>query len=467
MSLSDSCSRLSSVGEDSGRSRSGSLSLPARSPTLSDGSLSPPGGEGGAARQDRQLALGPFGWSVGREWRPLAPPLLSSCRGVYVALRPAAPEPAAAARPRGAQGCRRACGSQRASLPGSAPWAPERGGKVQRYGTPRLFPCSQVAGTRLTVRGHREFATMLHYDEEFRRSVGPEWRRFVVASPAIVEWVMGLPCGWSAAESLSSRAIADSLAACLMVAGVPAATGNRKKHRTLSLFSGCGALDFGLSCLCEPVAYCDACDAAAGVLRARQRDGSLRPGAMHKDIRSLSGADLRGKVDGIVAGFPCQDISFAGQQAGLRGQRSSLVFEALRLADETGCSFIFMENVANICKLPGVWQSLLDALGSRSFAVKWCVVEAAHVGAPQCRPRWFALARRGLASLRLSACPFPDGRIPDFAMHSGLRFNGGRPHPSLWLLPKEDWPRVAARLNMLGNAVVPLQAALAAKLLSL
>ena len=135
--------------------------------------------------------------------------------------------------------------------------------------------------------------------------------------------------------------------------------------------------------LCEPVAYCDACDAAAGIVRARQRDGSLRPGAIHADIRSMRGADLRGKVDGIVAGFPCQDISYAGQQAGFHGQRSNLVFEALRLADEAGCSFIFMENVANICKLPGVWQPLLDALGSRGFAVKWCVVEAAHIGAPQ------------------------------------------------------------------------------------
>ena len=97
--------------------------------------------------------------------------------------------------------------------------------------------------------------------------------------------------------------------------------------------------------MCEPFAYCDACGAAADILRARQRDGSLHHGAIHKDIRSLSGADLRGKVDVIVAGFPCQDISLAGQQAGVHGQRSNLVFEALRLADEAGCSFIFLENV--------------------------------------------------------------------------------------------------------------------------
>ena len=81
----------------------------------------------------------------------------------------------------------------------------------------------------MTVRGHKELATMLHYDEEFRRSVGAGWRRFVVASPAIVEWVMGLPPGWTSAERLSSRAIEDGLAACLKVASVPAASGNRKK----------------------------------------------------------------------------------------------------------------------------------------------------------------------------------------------------------------------------------------------
>ena len=107
------------------------------------------------------------------------------------------------------------------------------------------------------------------------------------------------------------------------------------------------------------------------------------------------------------------------------------------------------------------------SMGSRGFAIKWCVVEASHAGAPQCRLRWFALARRGPASLQLSASPLPDGRVPDFEMRSGLHFNGGRPRPASWLLPKEDWARVAARLNMLGNAVVPSQAALAAKLLSL
>ena len=213
--------------------------------------------------------------------------------------------------------------------------------------------------------------------------------------------------------------------------------------------------------LCEPVAYCDACDVAAGIVRARQRDGSLHHGAIHKDIRSLSG----GKVDGILAGFPCQDISLAGQQAGVHGQRSNLVFEALRLTDEAGCSFIFTENVANLCKLLGVWQQRgagtlqrhhraarngsrcwmrWAAAASRSNGASWKPLTLARRSEGPVGSRWRAEGLR----VRLSACPLPDGRIPDFALRNGLRFRAAP--PSSWLLPREELPRVAARLNMLG-----------------
>ena len=163
-------------------------------------------------------------------------------------------------------------------------------------------------------------------------------------------------------------------------------------------------------------------------------------------------------------GFPCQDISVVGRHLGLDGSRSSLVFEALRLCDETGCAFIFMENVANIRKMPSVWQPLFDALGVRGFALRWCTVSASNAGAPQRRARWFALAQRG-GGFEQRPDALPDDLLPPFSGQSGVKFNGGRPPPGRWLLPREEHPRVCERLNMLGNAVVPLQAHLAARLL--
>ncbi len=216
--------------------------------------------------------------------------------------------------------------------------------------------------------------------------------------------------------------------------------------------------------LCWPVAYCESCSAAAGVLRLRMADGALPRGPVHADIRELQGGSLRGQVDGIVMGFPCQDISVAGQRLGFDGSRSSLVFEALRLADETGCSFIFMENVANILSMPGVWRPLFDALAVRGFALRWCTVSASNAGAPQRRARWFALAQRG-GGVGQRTDALPDVFLPPLAGQSGVNFNGGRPPPGRWLLPREEHPQVSERLNMLGNAVVPLQAYLATRLL--
>ena len=79
--------------------------------------------------------------------------------------------------------------------------------------------------------------------------------------------------------------------------------------------------------------------------------------------------------------------------------------------------------------------------------------------------RWFGVARRhNLDSIQRI---FPDGRQPRFVEQSGVRFNGGRPPAEQWLLHARDHPHVEERLSMLGNAVVPLQANLAARLLDL
>ena len=59
----------------------------------------------------------------------------------------------------------------------------------------------------------------------------------------------------------------------------------------------------------------------------------------------------------------------------------------------------------------------------------------------------------------------PGGLLPPLSGQCGAKFNGDRPSPGRWLLPREEHPRVCERLNMLGNAVVPLQAHLAARLL--
>ena len=51
------------------------------------------------------------------------------------------------------------------------------------------------------------------------------------------------------------------------------------------------------------------------------------------DVHGLSGANLE-PVDIITFGSPCQNLSIAGKRAGLRGEQSSLFFEAVRIITE-------------------------------------------------------------------------------------------------------------------------------------
>ena len=51
------------------------------------------------------------------------------------------------------------------------------------------------------------------------------------------------------------------------------------------------------------------------------------------DVTTVNGADVDA-VDVITFGSPCQDLSVAGKQAGLAGERSGLFFHAVRIIDQ-------------------------------------------------------------------------------------------------------------------------------------
>ena len=401
-------------------------------------------------------ALVPFGWWRPGEFRALPRPLLHAAPSQGIIMRQL----------RGARPSKRSAHL----VPHGEPVV------ARRYGTPRVFYCTHVTSRALTRRNRCELPTILRHDEQHLAAVGAEecWER-VVASPEVVEWLMGVPRGWTGTEPLAQE-LAQQHAFGDAALGRPGS----KKQAALSLFSGCGALDFGLLAWARPVAYCESCEAAVEVLRARMSDGTLPAAPVHRDIRSMTAAHLRGQVAGIVMGFPCGDISAAGAKLGFGGERSVLVYEALRLADEAQCAWIFLENVSHIRGMPEVWRPLFQALGSQGFTVQWCTLEASCAGSPQGRRRWFAVARRWPGSLggpSVSASPHSvgaappsarkDGRLARFEEQSGARFNGGRPPPTRWLLPRNAYPAVEARLRMLGNAAAPLQAYLAAVLLNL
>lgn len=168
--------------------------------------------------------------------------------------------------------------------------------------------------------------------------------------------------------------------------------------RVLDLFSGIGGFSLGLERTggFETVAFCEIEEFPRKVLAKHW------PGVpCYPDVRELSGAQLRADgvaVDVICGGFPCQDLSTAGKQAGItEGTRSGLWSEIARLVDELRPSYLIVENVANLLagpsERPGGWFGrVLGDLASLGYDAEWENIPAAAVGAPHRRERVWLVA---------------------------------------------------------------------------
>jgi len=118
---------------------------------------------------------------------------------------------------------------------------------------------------------------------------------------------------------------------------------------------------------------------------------------IHGDVYNLTYADLPGKADLAWASFPCQDLSLAGKQKGLSGERSGSFWGFWRLMQELQnegrtVPLIVLENVVGtITTRNGEdFNVLLDTLASAGYRVGPMVLNAIH-WLPQSRPRLFVI----------------------------------------------------------------------------
>jgi DNA (cytosine-5)-methyltransferase 1 len=171
-----------------------------------------------------------------------------------------------------------------------------------------------------------------------------------------------------------------------------------QKLRVLDLFSGIGGFSLGLERTggFETVAFCEIEEFPRKVL------GKHWPKVpIYEDVRTLTGERLAADgiaVDVITGGFPCQDISTAGRQAGIgEGTRSGLWSEIVRLACELRPQFIIVENVANLLAgpsdKPGAWFGrVLGDLAECGYDAEWENIPAAALGACHRRERVWIVA---------------------------------------------------------------------------
>ena len=100
-----------------------------------------------------------------------------------------------------------------------------------------------------------------------------------------------------------------------------------RTFRVAGLFAGIGGIELGLSKAGhEASVLCENDPSAKAVLEARFPDTPVV-----EDVRALD--KLPRGTDLLAAGFPCQDLSQAGETRGIKGVRSGLIGEVFRLLE--------------------------------------------------------------------------------------------------------------------------------------
>lgn len=160
----------------------------------------------------------------------------------------------------------------------------------------------------------------------------------------------------------------------------------------LHLFAGYGGADESLAGYVRPVLYCEIEEGAQRILMHRMRKGEIGSAPIWDDVRTLSARQIAGRVNLISAGWPCKQISVAGNREGIEGPDSKLFFEVARLARELEPELLYLENSPNLfCEDMG-FDRVLGELAEQGFSAEWGVLSAFDVGAPHYRDRAWILA---------------------------------------------------------------------------
>lgn len=173
---------------------------------------------------------------------------------------------------------------------------------------------------------------------------------------------------------------------------------DEKSMKFIDFFAGIGGFHSGLEKAgMECVGWCEFDKLAQASYRAIYDTTNLWFG---DDVTKVKGSELP-SADLWTFGFPCQDVSIAGKQKGLKkGTRSGLFYEIMRLLDErkeNKPEWIMCENVKNLLSIDGGggFLNVVSEMAERGYSVEWKVYNSKDYGVPQNRERVYIVGHHG------------------------------------------------------------------------
>ena len=125
-------------------------------------------------------------------------------------------------------------------------------------------------------------------------------------------------------------------------------------------------------------------------LVAKTEEGLMDDAPIYTDLKTFPAEIFRGKIHGIIGGYPCQPFSSAGKRKGEKDPRHlwPYIRSHVRAVRPLWC---FFENVRGHTTM-GLWRVLSD-LEEDGYRTEWGLYSAEETGAPHQRIRCFILAK--------------------------------------------------------------------------
>ena len=191
------------------------------------------------------------------------------------------------------------------------------------------------------------------------------------------------------------------------------------------LFSGIGGFELAFSQAgFESQFLVEVDPAAKAILEARFPKVDIHP-----DVLNL--VDIPQSTTILTAGFPCQNLSMAGDKSGIEGSKSGIVGKMFDLIARSRVQVVVIENVYFMLQLDSgrAMQWLVDQFEKLGYRWAYRVLDSMGFGLPQRRRRVYFIASLGMDPRAVLFADDTDAAVPpqpDLANPLGFYWTEGR-----------------------------------------